>query len=48
MGSYGYSKEYGVEKCMRDAKIVQIYIGANEFTQQVVGEELGKEDAPIW
>jgi len=38
MGSYGYAKEYGVEKAMRDAKIVQIYIGANEFTRQVVGE----------
>lgn len=40
MGSYGYSKEYGVEKYMRDAKIIQIYIGANEFTRQVIAEEL--------
>jgi acyl-CoA dehydrogenase len=40
MGSYGYSKEYGVEKYMRDAKIIQIYIGANEFTRQVITEEL--------
>ncbi len=40
MGSYGYSKEAGVEKYMRDAKIVQIYIGANELTRQVIGEAL--------
>ena len=40
MGSYGYSKEVGVEKYMRDAKIIQIYIGANELTRQVIAEEL--------
>jgi len=40
MGSYGYSKEVGVEKYMRDAKIVQIFLGANELTRQVIGEAL--------
>jgi len=40
MGSYGYSREVGVEKYMRDAKIMQIYIGANELTRQVIGEAL--------
>jgi len=40
MGSYGYSKEYPVEKYMRDAKIVQIYLGPNELVQQLVGESL--------
>lgn len=40
MGSYGYSREVGVEKHMRDAKIIQIYIGANELTRQVIGEAL--------
>ncbi|MCD6576606.1 MAG: acyl-CoA dehydrogenase family protein [Anaerolineaceae bacterium] len=38
MGSYGYSKEYPVEKYMRDAKIVQIYLGPNEMVQQLIGE----------
>jgi acyl-CoA dehydrogenase len=38
MGAYGYAREYGVEKAMRDAKILQIYIGANEFARQLVGE----------
>ncbi|MBS3918354.1 MAG: acyl-CoA dehydrogenase family protein [Deltaproteobacteria bacterium] len=40
MGSYGYSKEYPVEKYMRDAKIVQIYLGPNEMVQQLIGENL--------
>ena len=40
MGSYGYSKEYPVEKYMRDAKIVQIYLGPNELAQQLIGESL--------
>jgi alkylation response protein AidB-like acyl-CoA dehydrogenase len=40
MGSYGYSKEYPVEKYMRDAKIVQIFLGPNELVQQLIGESL--------
>jgi butyryl-CoA dehydrogenase len=40
LGSYGYSKEYPVEKYMRDAKIVQIYLGPNEMVQQLIGESL--------
>jgi len=40
MGSYGYSKEYPVEKYMRDAKIVQIYLGPNEMVQQLIGMSL--------
>ena len=40
MGSYGYSKEYPVEKYMRDAEIVQIYLGSYELVQQLIGESL--------
>lgn len=40
MGSYGYSKEYPVEKYMRDAKIVQIFLGPNELLTQLIGESL--------
>jgi len=40
MGSYGYSKEYPVEKYMRDAKIVQIFLGPNELLCQLIGESL--------
>ena len=40
MGSYGYSKEYPVEKYMRDAKIVQIFLGPNELLSQLIGGSL--------
>jgi hypothetical protein len=40
MGSYGYSKEYPVEKYMRDAKIVQIFLGPNELLTQLIGDGL--------
>jgi len=40
MGSYGYSKENPVEKYMRDAKIVQIFLGLNELLSQLVGASL--------
>jgi alkylation response protein AidB-like acyl-CoA dehydrogenase len=37
MGSLGYSADEGVEKAMRDTKIIQIFIGPNELVQQEVG-----------
>lgn len=40
MGSYGYSKEYPVEKYVRDAKIVQIFLGPNELLSQLIGASL--------
>ena len=36
MGGYGYSREYPVEKMMRDAKIMQIYEGTNEVQRMVI------------
>ncbi|RKZ16287.1 acyl-CoA dehydrogenase [bacterium] len=36
-GGNGYSKEYPVEKLMRDAKICDIYEGTNEVQKMVVG-----------
>ncbi len=40
MGSFGYSKEVGVEKYFRDAKIMQICFGPNELLRQLIGENL--------
>ncbi|MFN2172372.1 MAG: acyl-CoA dehydrogenase family protein [Candidatus Promineifilaceae bacterium] len=40
MGSYGCSREYPVEKYMRDAKIVQIFLGPNELLSQLIGAGL--------
>ncbi|HMM22381.1 MAG TPA: acyl-CoA dehydrogenase [Selenomonadales bacterium] len=35
-GGYGYSREYPVERLMRDAKITQIYEGTNQAMRMVV------------
>jgi len=42
-GGYGYTREYPVEKMMRDAKILQIYEGTNQIQRNVIGLELNKE-----
>jgi acyl-CoA dehydrogenase len=39
-GGYGYSKEYPVEKLMRDAKIFQIYEGTSQIQRLIVSREL--------
>ncbi len=40
-GGYGYTKEYPVERMMRDAKITQIYEGTNEIQKMVIARSLG-------
>lgn len=39
-GGYGYSKEYPVERYMRDAKLMQIYEGANQIQRLVVARNI--------
>ncbi len=39
-GGYGYSREYPVEKLMRDAKIIQIYEGTSQIQRLVIAREL--------
>lgn len=41
-GGYGYTKDYPVERFMRDAKITQIYEGTNEIQRLVIGRMLTK------
>ena len=41
-GGYGYSREYPVEKLLRDAKIFQIFEGTNEILRIVVGNNIVK------
>jgi len=38
-GGYGYSKEYPVEKLMRDAKIYQIYEGTSQIQRLIIARE---------
>jgi alkylation response protein AidB-like acyl-CoA dehydrogenase len=42
-GGYGYCKDYPIEKYMRDAKITQIYEGANQIQRLVIGRAITKE-----
>ena len=41
-GGYGYIKETGVERLMRDAKITQIYEGTSEIQRIVIARDLLK------
>ena len=41
-GGYGYTKEYPVERFMRDAKITQIYEGTQEIQKLVISRILTK------
>jgi alkylation response protein AidB-like acyl-CoA dehydrogenase len=42
LGGYGYMKDYPVERMMRDAKVTQIYEGANQIQRWVVAQQLLK------
>ena len=36
-GGYGYTREFSVERMMRDAKITEIYEGTSEVQRVVIG-----------
>jgi acyl-CoA dehydrogenase len=42
-GGNGYTREYPVEKLMRDAKLMQIYEGTNQIQRVVIARELARE-----
>ncbi|HEY5183569.1 MAG TPA: acyl-CoA dehydrogenase family protein [Actinomycetes bacterium] len=42
LGGYGYTKDYPVERMMRDAKITQIYEGTNQVQRIVMARKLLK------
>ena len=42
-GGYGFSREYPVEKCMRDAKVMQIYEGTSEIQHIIIARELMRQ-----
>ncbi len=39
-GGYGYTKDYPVERMMRDAKITEIYEGTSEVQRMVIAANL--------
>ena len=40
-GGYGYTRDYPVERMMRDAKITEIYEGTSEAQRMVIAKSLG-------
>ncbi|WP_166354807.1 acyl-CoA dehydrogenase family protein [Phytoactinopolyspora limicola] len=44
-GGYGYTRDYPVERMMRDAKITQIYEGTNQIQRLVMARQLLKGNA---
>ena len=45
-GGYGYTREFPVERYMRDAKITQIYEGTNQIQRLVIARELLAKGEP--
>jgi alkylation response protein AidB-like acyl-CoA dehydrogenase len=43
-GGYGYTREFPVERFMRDAKITQIYEGTNQIQRVIIARELLNND----
>jgi len=41
-GGYGYTREYPVERMMRDAKITEIYEGTSEVQRMVISAAMLK------
>jgi alkylation response protein AidB-like acyl-CoA dehydrogenase len=39
-GGYGYTKDFPLERMMRDAKITQIYEGTNQIQRMVIAKNL--------
>ena len=40
-GGYGYTRDYPIERMMRDAKITEIYEGTSEVQRMVIAANLG-------
>ena len=51
LGGNGYLKDFPAERMMRDAKVLQIYEGANEIQRLVIARQMAKALAdrePVW
>ena len=43
LGGYGYIKDYPIERMFRDAKLTQIFEGANQIQKMIIGREISRE-----
>jgi hypothetical protein len=42
LGGYGYTRDFPVERYMREAKVMQIFEGTNQIQRMVIGRALAK------
>jgi alkylation response protein AidB-like acyl-CoA dehydrogenase len=45
LGGYGYTRDFPVERYMREAKVMQIFEGTNQIQRMVISRSLGKDNA---
>ncbi len=45
LGGYGYTRDFPVERFMREAKVMQIFEGTNQIQRMVISRHLAKGDA---
>ena len=43
LGGYGYTREYPVERYMRDAKVMQIVEGTNQIQRVIIARHLKRQ-----
>ncbi|MCD6304944.1 MAG: acyl-CoA dehydrogenase family protein [Deltaproteobacteria bacterium] len=43
LGGYGYIRDYPIERMFRDAKLTQIFEGANQIQRMIIGRELSRK-----
>ena len=44
LGGYGYTRDFPVERFMREAKVMQIFEGTNQIQRLVIGRALAKDN----
>ncbi|MER5788139.1 acyl-CoA dehydrogenase family protein [Streptomyces sp. NPDC001980] len=44
LGGYGYTRDFPVERYMREAKVMQIFEGTNQIQRLIIGRTLKKHD----
>ncbi len=45
LGGYGYTRDFPVERFMREAKVTQIFEGTNQIQRMVISRSLGKDSS---
>ncbi|MGA8256496.1 MAG: acyl-CoA dehydrogenase family protein, partial [Nocardioides sp.] len=44
LGGYGYTRDFPVERYMREAKVMQIFEGTNQIQRLVIARSLARPD----